>query len=263
MSPRVAQPWFSRSRIDDTITLLTEPYAAPFIRSNIWHVRGRDRDLVVDTGLGISSLREAAPELFDRAIVAVATHSHYDHVGGLYEFEVRAVHPLEADTLRSPNFAALRVDDFPPSLRQELAQDGHAPGGELLSAYPDRDFDPSTFRVRPVEPTWLVEEGDAIDLGDRAFEVLHVPGHSPGSIALWEAETGILFSGDVVYDGQLLDELPGSNIADYVASMERLRRLPVKAVHAGHYSSLDAHRFAELVDAYLQHASSEPLRSRD
>ena len=44
-------------------------------------------------------------------------------------------------------------------------------------------------------------------LGDRHFEVLHLPGHSPGSIGLWERRTGILFSGDALYDGPLLDEL--------------------------------------------------------
>jgi len=43
-----------------------------------------------------------------------------------------------------------------------------------------------------------VRDGDIIDLGDRAFEVLHLPGHSPGSIALFEAATKTLFSGDAI-----------------------------------------------------------------
>jgi glyoxylase-like metal-dependent hydrolase (beta-lactamase superfamily II) len=51
-----------------------------------------------------------------------------------------------------------------------------------------------------------------IDLCDRVFEVLHLPGHSPGSIGLWERQTGTLFSGDAIYDGPLLDELRDSNI---------------------------------------------------
>ena len=64
------------------------------LRCNIWHVRGRDRDLLVDTGLGICSLRDFAPDLFDREIVAVASHSHYDHTGGLGEFDTRVAHAL-------------------------------------------------------------------------------------------------------------------------------------------------------------------------
>ena len=90
-----------------------------------------------------------------------------------------------------------------------------------------------------------------IDLGDRAFEVLHLPGHSPGSIALWEAATGILFSGDTVYDGPLIDDFYHSDVADYVASMERLRRVPARLVHAGHFASFGRARFEALIDDYL------------
>lgn len=110
----------------------------------------------------------------------------------------------------------------------------------------------ATYTVQPVEPTRLVADGDAIELGDRVFVVLHLPGHTPGSIALWEADTGILFSGDVIYDGLLLDDLPGSDISDYVVSMERLRALPVSAVHAGHYPSFGRGRFLQLIDDYLR-----------
>ena len=62
--------------------------------------------------------------------------------------------------------------------------------------------------------------------GDRHFEAIHLPGHSPGSIPLWEESTGILFSGDVVYDGVLLDNACDSNVDDYLASLARLRHAP-------------------------------------
>ena len=100
--------------------------------------------------------------------------------------------------------------------------------------------------------TRLVDEGDVIDLGDRVFEVLHLPGHSPGSMGLWEAASGTLFSGDAVYDGPLLDGLPESNIAHYVETMKRLRELPVTVVHAGHEPSFGRERLRELADAYLR-----------
>ncbi len=90
-----------------------------------------------------------------------------------------------------------------------------------------------------------------IDLGDRAFEVLHLPGHSRGSIGLWEPSTGTLFSGDAIYDGPLLDELPESNIVSYIRTMKRMRELPVSVVHAGHEPSFGRARLHELIDAYL------------
>jgi glyoxylase-like metal-dependent hydrolase (beta-lactamase superfamily II) len=92
----IADRWFERRRVDDDVTLLWEPHVDPLIRCNIWHVRGRESDLLVDTGLGIASLREAAADLFERPLVAVATHIHYDHVGGLHEFDTRVMHRAEA-----------------------------------------------------------------------------------------------------------------------------------------------------------------------
>jgi len=81
--------------------------------------------------------------------------------------------------------------------------------------------------------------------------VLHLPGHSPGSIGLWEAATGTLFSGDAIYDGPLLDDLPDSDIAVYCRTMERLLRLPARVVHGGHDPSFDGDRLRSLARAYL------------
>ena len=72
MGIRIADQWFERKRIDDDITLLLESHVDPLLRCNIWHVRGRDRDAMIDTGLGICSLREAAHDLLEKPVVAVA-----------------------------------------------------------------------------------------------------------------------------------------------------------------------------------------------
>ncbi|HEY4331304.1 MAG TPA: MBL fold metallo-hydrolase, partial [Ilumatobacteraceae bacterium] len=94
--------------------------------------------------------------------------------------------------------------------------------------------------------------GDIVDIGDRQFEVLHLPGHSPGSIGLWEPATGTLFSGDAIYDGPLLDELAESDIDAYCTTMERLLTLPVTVVHAGHDPSFGRDRLRELARNYLE-----------
>ena len=81
---------------------------------------------------------------------------------------------------------------------------------------------------------------------------MHLPGHSPGSIGLWEEETGTLFSGDAVYDGALLTNFPGANLDDYVHTMQRLRELPVRVVHGGHENSFGRERLREIADEYLR-----------
>ena len=119
--------------------------------------------------------------------------------------------------------------------------------GRKTSSWCSWDVPPLT-----APPTRTVEDGHVIDIGGRRFEVLHLPGHSPGSIGLWEAATGILFSGDALYDGPLLDELEDSSIPDYIETMKRLREIPVRVVHAGHDPSFGRDRLIELVDAYLE-----------
>jgi glyoxylase-like metal-dependent hydrolase (beta-lactamase superfamily II) len=221
------------------------------IRCNIWHVRGRDRDLVIDTGLGMASLREAARHLFEKKLTAVATHAHYDHVGGLHEFEDRMIHSAEAAKAASGSAASLYGAGKEDTLLESIRAAGYDVPAELFTAVPDEEYDPRRYHVLPAPATRTVDEGDIIDIGDRRFEVLHLPGHSPGSIGLWEAATGILFSGDALYDGPLLDELPGSDIATYVATMKRLKDLPVSVVHAGHDPSFGRARLRELCAAYL------------
>ncbi len=264
MSVEIADRWFERRRIDDDITLLWEPHVDPLIRCNIWHVRGRDADLLVDTGLGVASLTEAARDLFDKPVMAVATHTHYDHSGGMHEFETRIVHRAEAELPEEYfDMATLRATDFAPAFRQNLADAGYPLPEELLTAYPSADYDPSSYALPTFAPSRVVDEGDVVDIGDRAFVVMSLPGHSPGSLGLWESETGTLFSGDAIYDGPLLDGLPRSNVADYIATMERLRDLPVTVVHAGHDPSFDRARLVEIADAYLLSRAGDRTVPRD
>jgi glyoxylase-like metal-dependent hydrolase (beta-lactamase superfamily II) len=169
----------------------------------------------------------------------------------MHEFAQRFIHPADALALVEPPLPLLRTADLPPVYVELMARQGYDIEGEFLTAYPYESFDPAQFRIEPAPATRLIEDGDIVDLGDRAFEVLHLPGHTPGSVALWEEASGVLFSGDVVYDGPLLDELPGSNIPDYVRTMKRLRQLPVTAVHGGHEGSFGRDRLIEIIDEYL------------
>ena len=94
-----ADPWFVTERFGERITLVTEPHVHPLLRCNVWHVRGRDRDVVVDTSLGIRPLRHLIEPELGHPLLAVATHSHSDHIGGIHEFDERAVHAAEADVM--------------------------------------------------------------------------------------------------------------------------------------------------------------------
>lgn len=228
--------WYSVAKIGDGITYICEPFVTAFYRCNIWHVRGRDRDLLVDSGMGIVSLREHVPVVTEKPCIAVASHTHYDHIGCHHEFDERWVHRAEADILAAPTRDATLAD---------YVQD------TIYTRLPPAPYASTEYSVRSAPATRLLDDGDAVDTGDRHFEVVHTPGHSPGGIMLFERATGIAFSGDIVYDGPLIDDAYHSDLGDYIATMQRIHDLPVRVVHGGHYPSFDGARYRALIRSFL------------
>jgi glyoxylase-like metal-dependent hydrolase (beta-lactamase superfamily II) len=233
-----AENWYRIRAVDDGVTFIDEPHIVEFYRCNIWHVRGRDRDMLVDSGMGVVSLTEWVPLVTERPLEAVASHTHFDHIGNHHEFPNRLVHRAEADLLAAPTRANTLADPYVTDA--------------IFHQLPPEPYCSTTYSVRSAPATRLLGDGDVIDLGDRHFEVIHTPGHSPGGIALWEAATGILFSGDIVYDGPLIEDTYHANAADYLASMQRLLKLPVRVVHGGHFQSYSGARNRKIIKAWLQ-----------
>jgi len=122
---------------------------------------------------------------------------------------------------------------------------------ETFMALPDESFTVESFSITPAPLTGYLDEGDLVDLGDRVFRVLHLPGHSPDSIALFEEKTKTLFSGDIIYNGDLYDTLYHSDPEIYRESLVRLRELRVGTIHGGHDASFGRDRMIEIIDDYL------------
>ncbi len=241
---RIATPetWYETRRMGDDVTYIGEPFIKEFYRCNIWHVRGRDRDMLIDSGMGVVSLREHVPLVTEKALLAVASHTHFDHVGCHHEFFDRIVHRDEAELLAHPTRANTLADPYVTD--------------DIFTRLPPAPYVSAEYGVKASPATRIVEDGDIIDLGDRQFEVVHTPGHSPGGIALWEKAAQILFSGDIVYDGPLIEDCYHSNIGDYIASMRRLHDFPVRIVHGGHFPSFGGERFRDLIRNWLREKDS-------
>ena len=237
---QVAKSWFSRERIRDDLYLLFEQHYCWSSRANIWLITGRDANLLIDTGLGVASLKSYLARLMDKPLIVIASHVHFDHAGGCYEFEDVRIHAAEHRSLCDANQEEMLATAKHAFVRQADFEQLPAAG-----------FSVAEYAVRPCPQAKQLWHGDVIDLGDKAFEVLHLPGHSPGSIGLFDAAAGRLFSGDVVYDGELLDELELSVIDDYIDSMQQLLEMPIDEVRPGHYQSFDRRRLRTLVRQYM------------
>ncbi len=233
-----AGDWWRVRTVGDGVSWIDEPHIHEFYRCNVWHVRGRDGDMQVDSGMGVVSLRDWVPLVTERPLEAVASHTHFDHIGCHHEFPCRSCHGAEAEMMRSPT----RVN----TLAEPYVTD------EIFTTLPPAPYQSALYAVKAAPATRLLWDGDVVDLGDRHFEVIHTPGHSPGGIALWEAASGVLFSGDIVYDGPLIEETYHSNAADYHRSMVRLYDLPVRVVHGGHFASYGRERHREIIGNWLR-----------
>lgn len=254
MTLPIVADWFRVRDVAPGLTQIDEPYAHEFVRGNIWWRQGRDYDLLVDTGLGVASLREALRAMAAaqgrawREPIVVLTHGHPDHAGGAAEFQNVRAHPSDAP-------AAVTSLDGPTFARQlGVKPDPSLPDGLLVSASPRAMWDPAHHEVGEIT-TVPAMAGDIIDLGDRQYEVLHLPGHTHGSIALLDRLNRELFSGDVVYDDELLDDLHESDARAYRRSMELLGGLDIELVRPGHGSSFDGYVLERIIRSYTSTAN--------
>jgi glyoxylase-like metal-dependent hydrolase (beta-lactamase superfamily II) len=249
MSPQrcVAEFWYAVSPCDDNIVHLREAWIDPYLTGDIWLVRGRDRDLLVDCGTGIVSPRPVVEAVARNPVIAVACNRWYDHAGGLNEFAERGCHRDDAELIAAPtadsSVASIYVSD------------------EMLMALPVEGYTTENYRMAGTTPTILFDDGDVIDLGDREIEVIHVPGMTPGSIVLWERASGSLFTSDTLFDDptpelrakyrQPSDTWEPELRAERIANLERIRELPVRTVYAGHFGRIGRRRMLDLIRTAL------------
>ena len=243
--------WFRVTALGEGVTLVEEPYASDLLSANLWHVRGRDRDLVLDSGLGVVDLRRVLPWLFEHDPVLVLSHAHLDHMGGAHEFDDVRVHEAELIDVTAPGPSSLRTRRLLQLLGLETEAAEAADDDVLLEALPESSYDLDGYGLVAAPGATAVRDGDVIDLGDRAFTGVHLPGHTPGSLNLHDAGAGLLLSGDVVYEGGLIDSCAGSDVAAYRSSMQRLLDLDVERVLPGHGPVLTRQQLHAIADDYL------------
>lgn len=238
--------WFTIDEIDSDTYIISEYRHGE--ETHCYLINGADRSLLIDTGLGICNICEEVKKLTDKPVTAVATHIHWDHIGGHKYFPDFCAHRAELDWL-SGGFP-LPMD----TVRAMVLDRCDAP----------EDFDVSSYELFQGTPTRLLGDGDTVDLGGRRLEVLHTPGHSPGHLCFFERDRGYLFTGDLVYKDVLFAYYPSTDPEAYLMSLEKLAALPAKRMFPAHHS-LDiqpeivvrmCHAFRQLkMDGKLRHGS--------
>ena len=159
ISKPVADLWFSIEAFENDILLLRESHIDPYAVGDIWIVRGRDRDLVIDTGSGMVAPAPLVEAISGKKVTAVALNDSYDHAGGWHSFSDRTCHPKDAITLETFEVENAGVSDYL--------------NDSTLWSLPYEGYQLGDYSLTPANPTRLVDEGDVFELGDRSLQVHH------------------------------------------------------------------------------------------
>jgi glyoxylase-like metal-dependent hydrolase (beta-lactamase superfamily II) len=151
--------------------------------------------VVIDPGGDVPNIQAAIEQTGVSVEKIWLTHGHIDHVGGAAELRDALKMPIEG-----------------PHIADKFLLDNVVSSGARFGMTGVRDFAPDR---------WL-EEGDHVSIGDLRFEILHCPGHSPGSVVFFNRELRFAHVGDVLFNGSVgRTDLPGGSHATLIDSIKQ------------------------------------------
>lgn len=204
--------------------------------------------LLIFLGLGVSNLRDYLSRIGllskDRDCFIICTHNHFDHVGGAHHFDSVFIHEQDAGGLQNG--------------RQTETLNYVKQSHFLRLPYPK--FSARNYRVPPTYCKTL-KAGQEIDIGGgHTLLIMHLPGHTKGSISIYYKEKSAIFVGDLLYEcgsgDHLIDWLPTSSVTQFLDSANKMvswlgdhRNV---TIYPGHFKILDSGRAIELLKQYIK-----------
>lgn len=204
-------PYFQSKIIADKTWMISYAFSAPEASNLMCYLlEGDEYALLIDTMMGWGDLKGYCESLTSLPIKVVNTHFHLDHTGGNFQFEDCYLHPLD-------------IEMFFIGLGKTQAQVMESALGASLDVYKDQirleDFvDEKPIKVYPID------DGDIFDMGNRIVRVVHVGGHSAGSIALIDDKTRFCFTGDCCNGNTLLQLGNALPVASYMKSLLHFKK---------------------------------------
>ena len=225
-----SQTWFEVYNVGPGIFAIHEPGQFEEVISYL--IVGDERALLFDTGLGIGDMAQVASELTQLPITVLNSHSHYDHIGGNFQFK-------NILGLNTP-YTLTRTNGL---LHNEVSE--FVGPGWIWKDTPV-SFSTATYEIQGYSIDRFLSDGEILDLGNRPLKVIFTPGHAPDAICLLDEENRLLFTGDTFYPAPLYAHLPGSNFQQYAKTARLLANMSDRIDHL-----MPAHNQPKVTKAYL------------
>lgn len=202
----ISTEWFEVYQVEPDVWAIYEPFQWQEVISYL--IIGSDSALLFDTGNGLDNIKTIVEQLTDKPIRVLNSHSHFDHIGGNYLFKQILSPATKFSIANSKGNASKQI-------KME------ASAAAICKGLPE-GVTKQNHAIKPYIITSTVKDGDIIDLGNRKLEILLIPGHTDDSIALFEKESGLLWTGDSFYEGPIWLFFPETDLEAYKKSLSRL-----------------------------------------
>ena len=230
-----------------------------YVQSGVYLIRGRGENLLIDSGnwtlpeyangMGDFLVSLLDKEKNDLRYIFI-THFHYDHTGNAKMLKERygaevVCHPLDRPIIEDP-MIVVRPENITRfgTTPEKVVEDFNLKEGESLGL-----SDPAVVRKYwnfPVEVDRAVEDGDVLEVGGLKLEVIHLPGHCPGHIGLWNPHSGTLYPGDLMHYPTPLGPYPIGDAKAHANSIRRCLEIAPELLLEGHglsaYSAASSRR---------------------
>jgi len=212
--------WYKISEISKDTYMIEEPgYVRCFL------INGDHKSILIDTGMGMADLKTAITPFTRNDISVLNTHWHFDHIGSNHQYENVGISAKEERLVEKDV-----SNEFMKNALRYIAEGASFPDGFNVDAY----------YIRGSKVAFTIDDGDIFDLGSRHLEAIATPGHSEGSMSFLDSNSGILFSGDLMFKGGYLDiQYIESSIDEFVTSLKKLegRMNDINTVFPSHYGA--------------------------